>query len=216
MSQGTDPSGEDRAARDRNSAGDRVGDDEVVDAEIVDEGTDLADDIEIGDAEIAERFEELVHGAENLDADAEAAVVEAVEVAARIATERDEYLDLARRVQADFENYKRRVDIQRVEQRERAAEGLARELLPVLDAGEAASTQGMDDAAAIYSHLLATLEKQGLTRVAEAGVEFDPNIHEAVMHEEGDGGAAVVAEVLRTGYLWNERVLRPAMVKVRG
>jgi molecular chaperone GrpE len=157
-----------------------------------------------------------VSGAEQLEVDAEAAVVEAVEVAGRIAAERDEYLDLARRVQADFENYKRRVEIQKVEQRERAAESLARELLPVLDAGEAASTQGMDDAAAIYSQLLATLEKQGLTRVADPGVDFDPNVHEAVMHEEGDGGAAVVAEILRTGYLWNDRVLRPAMVKVRG
>lgn len=213
MSQGTGPSGEDRSARDSGSDGGAASDDEVVDAEIVDPAADGAD---IDDAEIDELFSELVSGAEALDADAEAAVVEAVEVAARIATERDEYLDLARRVQADFENYKRRVDIQRVEQRERAAETLARELLPVLDAGEAASTQGMDDAAAIYSQLLATLEKQGLARVADAGVEFDPNIHEAVMHEEGDGGGALVTEVLRTGYLWNERVLRPAMVKVRG
>ena len=213
MSQGTGPSGEDRSARDSGSDGGAASDDEVVDAEIVDPAADGAD---IDDAEIDELFSELVSGAEALDADAEAAVVEAVEVAARIATERDEYLDLARRVQADFENYKRRVDIQRVEQRERAAETLARELLPVLDAGEAASTQGMDDAAAIYSHLLATLEKQGLARVADAGVEFDPNIHEAVMHEEGDGGGALVTEVLRTGYLWNGRVLRPAMVKVRG
>lgn len=215
MSNGAGSPGEDRAARD--AAADDVSDDEVVDGEIVDDVVrDLADDATIDDAEIDELFSELVSEAEALDSDAEAAVVEAVEVAARIASERDEYLDLARRVQADFENYKRRVEIQKVEQRERAAESLARELLPVLDAGEAASTQGMDDAAAIYSQLLATLEKQGLTRVADAGVEFDPNVHEAVMHEEGDGGAALVAEILRTGYLWNERVLRPAMVKVRG
>jgi len=146
----------------------------------------------------------------------EAAVVEAVAVAEAIAKERDEYLDLARRVQADFENYKRRVDQQRSEQRERAAEDLARELLPVLDAGEAAAAQGMSDAEQLHLHLLTTLEKRGLTRVAEEGVEFDPNRHEAVIHEEGDEAAPVVVEVLRTGYLWNERVLRPAMVKARG
>ena len=146
----------------------------------------------------------------------DAAVVEAVEVAEAIAKERDEYLDLARRVQADFENYKRRVDQQRSEQRERAAEDLARELLPVLDAGEAASAQGLTDAEQLHTHLLGTLEKRGLTRVADAGVEFDPNQHEAVIHEEGEEAAPVVVEVLRTGYLWNERVLRPAMVKVRG
>ncbi|MHB1138410.1 MAG: nucleotide exchange factor GrpE [Microthrixaceae bacterium] len=211
MSDGAGSSGDDRTARDAE------GDDEVVDAEIVeDDIVDLADDAAIADDKIEELFDELVSGAEQLEVDAEAAVVEAVEVAGRIAAERDEYLDLARRVQADFENYKRRVDLQKAEQRERAAEHLARELLPVLDAGEAAVTQGMDDAAALHGQLFTTLEKQGLSRVADAGVDFDPNIHEAVMHEEGDGAEAVVVQVLRTGYLWNDRVLRPAMVKVRG
>lgn len=180
---------------------------------------------DLGDisADLSE-MEDLLKGlgidAEIIDAeaDADAAVLEAVELAGRLEAERDEYLDLARRVQADFENYKRRVDQQNVELRARAAEQLARELLPVLDAGEAASAQGMQDVAAMYSQLLSTLEKQGLARVAESDVEFDPNIHEAVMHEEGEseGEAAVVTEILRTGYLWNDRVLRPAMVKVLG
>jgi molecular chaperone GrpE len=143
-------------------------------------------------------------------------LVEMVDIAEKIAKERDEYLDLARRVQAEFENYKRRVDQQRAEQRERAAESLVSELLPVLDAGEAALAQGHDDVAPIHAQLLQALEKQGLSAVVDADVEFDPNIHEAVLHEEGEGDTAVVAEVLRTGYLWNQRVLRPAMVKVRG
>lgn len=147
----------------------------------------------------------------------EGELVEMVEVAEQIAAERDEYLDLARRVQADFENYKRRVEQQRVEQRERAAEHLVAELLPVLDAGEAAVAQGMEDVAPIHAQLLGTLEKLGLASVVEAEVDFDPNVHEAVLHEEGDSdGGPVVAEILRTGYLWNSRVLRPAMVKVRG
>jgi len=167
---------------------------------------DLGIEVEINDAEA------------DPEADAEAAVVEAVELAGKLEAERDEYLKMAQRVQADFENYKRRVDQQNLEFRARAAEQLARELLPVLDAGEAASAQGMQDAAAIYSQLLSTLEKQGLARVAESDVEFDPNIHEAVMHEEAEseGDTSVVAEILRTGYLWNDRVLRPAMVKVLG
>ena len=162
---------------------------------------------------------DLIDGASAGSSQAEgddAAVVEAVAVAEAIAKERDEYLDLARRVQADFENYKRRVDQQRSEQRERAAEDLARELLPVLDAGEAAAAQGLGDAEQLHAHLLSTLEKRGLTRVAGEGVDFDPNLHEAVIHEEGEEDSPVVVEVLRTGYLWNERVLRPAMVKVRG
>ena len=174
---------------------------EVADAEIVEDDLGTAADDGYPD----------ITSDDPLDGD----LVEAVQVAEAIAAERDEYLDLARRVQADFENYKRRVEAQQVEQRQRAAESLARELLPVLDAGEAAIGQGMDDVAPLYSQLLSTLEKQGLTKVDSADVEFDPNVHEAVMHEEGGDGEAVVIEVMRTGYLWNSRVLRPAMVKVR-
>lgn len=175
--------------------------DEVLDAEVVE-----ADPADAAEGDYPDITEDTV---------LEGELVEMVEVAEQIAAERDEYLDLARRVQAEFENYKRRIEQQRVEQRERAAEHVVAELLPVLDAGEAAAGQGMEDAAAIHTQLLGTLEKMGLSRVVEVEVDFDPNIHEAVMHEEGDGGDPVVAELLRTGYLWNSRVLRPAMVKVR-
>lgn len=143
-------------------------------------------------------------------------LVEMVEVGVRLQEERDEYLDMARRVQAEFENYKRRVEAQRVEQRSRAAEDLARELLPVLDAGEAAVNQGHEHAEALHNQLLLTLEKLGLEKVDATDVEFDPKIHEAVLHEDGDSEVPQVAEVMRTGYLWNARVIRPAMVKVRG
>jgi len=132
-----------------------------------------------------------------------------------VVAERDEYLDLARRVQAEFENYKRRVDSQRADQRAQAAISLVRELLPVLDTCENAEAQGVEAIAPVHQQLTAILEKQGLNRVGDAGDDFDPNIHEAVMHEEGEGDP-VVAEVLRAGYTWNDRVVRPAMVKVRG
>ena len=62
--------------------------------------------------------------------------------------------------------------------------------------------------------LLETLEKEGLEPMIPEGEAFDPELHEAVMHEPGDGGESVVTESLRTGYLWKGRVLRPAMVKV--
>lgn len=150
------------------------------------------------------------------DGDIDEDLVEMVEVGVKLQAERDEYLDLARRVQAEFENYKRRIEAQRVEQRARAAEDLVRELLPVLDAGEAATGQGHDHASALHGQLMVTLEKLGLERVHDVDVEFDPNVHEAVLHEEGDSESPEVAEVMRTGYLWNSRVLRPAMVKVRG
>ena len=146
---------------------------------------------------------------------AENAVAEAVELARRFESERDEYLEHARRLQAEFENYKRRVETQRVEQRAQAALDLVRELLPVLDACDAAVSHGHDQVEPVRAQLLQTLEKEGLVAVAAAGVPFDPNVHEAVMHEEGDG-EAVVDDVLRSGYLWNDRVVRAAMVKVRG
>ncbi|MEZ5321169.1 MAG: nucleotide exchange factor GrpE [Microthrixaceae bacterium] len=133
----------------------------------------------------------------------------------RVAAERDEYLDMARRVQAEFENYKRRVEGQRVEQVQRAAEALVVELLPVLDACDAAIAHGSEDVDPISKALFNALERKGLVRVDEADVPFDPNLHDAVLSEEGDGGEPVVAEVMRPGYSWNGRVVRPAMVKVR-
>ncbi len=156
--------------------------------------------------------------ADALDLSAEEAVAEAVEIAQKVEAERDELRDLLQRVQADFANYKRRVDAQREEQRGAAAADLVRELLPVLDAGEAAIAQGLAEVEPLHTQLLGTLEKLGLARVADPEVPFDPNVHEAVMHEQADDheGEPVVAEVLRSGYLWNTRVLRPAMVRVVG
>jgi molecular chaperone GrpE len=132
------------------------------------------------------------------------------------AAERDEYRDALLRVKADFDNYKKRVAKDHAATVERAAEKLVAELLPVLDACEAALSHGLTDVEPIYKSLLDTLEKGGLLRVDPVGEPFDPNLHEAVMHEPGDDDEHVVIECLRTGYAWNGRVLRPAMVKVRG
>jgi molecular chaperone GrpE len=158
--------------------------------------------------------------------------------------ERDEYLDLSRRVQADFENYKKRVARQQTDNFERAAENLVTKVLPVLDAfdlarahlgaGEDLSAEGK--ALVAGSTLLAdTLEREGLERIEVAGEAFDPTTHEAVDHVSADAAAAtapgasagapasgvapagpVVDEVLRAGYRWKGRVIRPAMVRVRG
>lgn len=137
---------------------------------------------------------------------------------ARAMSERDEYLDTARRVQAEYENYKRRVERDRVEQTQRAAESLVVELLPVLDACDAALGHGAEDVVPIQSALYGTLERKGLARVDQVDVVFDPEVHEAVLTEAGDGGDSddpLVVEIMRTGYTWNGRVVRPAMVKVR-
>ena len=178
----------------------------------------LTDQVDAPDGDAAKIDEDLLDaaaGAERLGQSAEEAVVEAVEFAQRVEAERDELRDLVQRVKADFDNYKRRVELQRADQRAQAAADLVRELLPVLDACDAAAAQGHEDVAAVQSQLLNTLEKRGLVKVDDTDIEFDPNVHEAVLHEEG-AGESLVVEVMRAGYLWNDVVVRAAMVKVKG
>ena len=139
-------------------------------------------------------------------------------------SERDEYLDTLRRVQAEFENYRKRVIKEQTALVDRATSGLVEQLLPVLDSFELA-LNNLDAAAGddiesvrkgvelVYAELLGVLEKAGLSRIEAEGKPFDPNVHEAVMQEDGDG-EPVVTDVLRTGYTLKGRVLRPAMVKV--
>lgn len=130
--------------------------------------------------------------------------------------ERNEFKDIALRLQADFENYKKRVATQQQDEVDRATGRIADALLPVLDACEAAFTHGADGVEPIWSALIGALSKQGLVALDLLDKPFDPELAEAVVHEEGDGGEPVVVEVLRTGYQWKGRVLRAAMVKVRG
>jgi molecular chaperone GrpE len=130
--------------------------------------------------------------------------------------EREEYLELSRRVQADFENYKKRVLKQQTEHLERAASALVEKLLPVLDTFDLAMAHGEAALEPVYRALLSVLEGEGLERLDPVGKPFDPNEHDAVAHEEGDTEHPEVADVLRAGYRWKGRVLRPAMVKVRG
>lgn len=130
--------------------------------------------------------------------------------------ERDEFKDIALRLQADFENYKKRVATNLADDIDRATGRLAEALLPVLDACEAAFTHGVEGVEPIWSALIGTLSKQGLVALDLLDKPFNPENSEAVMHEEGDGGEPVVVEILRTGYEWKGRVLRAAMVKVRG
>jgi molecular chaperone GrpE len=146
-------------------------------------------------------------------ADGEAASSEA----ASLEAERDQYLDSLRRLQADFENYRKRVTRQQADIYERANEALVNKLLPVLDTADLAVEHASgDEVAQLRGNLLDVLGKAGLERIAPEGEPFDPNLHDAVAHEPGEGGEQAVVEVLRAGYRWNGRVLRPAMVKVRG
>lgn len=148
------------------------------------------------------------------DAEAEAEV----DLLAQALRERDDYLDALRRLQADFENFRKRTAKQQADVSARAAESLVEKLLPVLDIADLAVAHGAgEEVKQVWTALLDALEREGLERIDPAGGGFDPTRHEAVAHEPGDGaGEQSVAEVLRAGYAWKGRVLRAAMVKVRG
>jgi molecular chaperone GrpE len=159
------------------------------------------------------------------DEEAAASELEAdLEKLAQLESERDEYLDTLRRVQAEFENYRKRVIKEQTALVDRATEGLIERLLPVLDSLELAlanleapdadgSESVRKGVELVYDQLRGVLEKAGLSRIEAEGKPFDPNVHEAVMQEDGEG-EPVVTDVLRTGYTLKGRVLRPAMVKV--
>ena len=159
------------------------------------------------------RSEDSAAGAE----EATGAVGEPSDLAAVIA-ERDAYLEDLQRVTAEFTNFRRQTMRRNTELVAQAASRLAKELLVVLDACEAAVSQGVEGIDAVQAQLLGVLTGEGLAVLGTVDEPFDPGFHEAVMSEETgtDGQSApVLADVLRTGYAWNGRVLRPAMVKVR-
>ena len=158
-------------------------------------------------------------GAEGEDvAQAEAAVESDLMALEVLQRERDDYLDTLRRLQADFDNFRKRTLKQQSDLLERAARGLVEKLLPVLDAADLAIAHGGGEAVVQVAGLLMdTLMKEGLEGIDPAvGEPFDPTVHEAVAHEPGDGGAQVVAGLMRPGYRWKGELLRPAMVQVRG
>jgi molecular chaperone GrpE len=190
----------------------------------------------------AEEFAEIefVDDPEGLSGDAisepEGDDVEVVEVETErspleeVAHERDEYLDALRRLQAEFENFRKRTARQQSEMLARANESLIERLLPVLDVldlaieheapPEDAASEGQTSALVqIGTMLRDILAKEGLERIAATDVEFDPTIHDAVAHVpagEGEQGGHLIDDIFRPGYRLKDRVLRPAMVQVRG
>ena len=145
-----------------------------------------------------------------------------------LARERDEYLLALQRTQADFENYRKRITRQQEEQAARASQHLVDKLLPVLDALDLAENhlkasldvgEGAKALHASRAMLMDILSREGLERVDQPEVPFDPSVHDAVAHADGEGGPGgetLVDEVMRSGYRWKGQVLRPAMVRVRG
>lgn len=164
---------------------------------------------------------------ETLDPEAFADFEGAEAVNEDLVRERDEMKAVAQRVQADFENYRKRVMREQTALAERASEALVEQLLPVLDNFELALLS-LDEAdekvrkgvELVYADFLSVLERAGLQRIDADGQPFDPEIHEAVAHVQGgrENGYEhpTVVETMREGYRLKGRVLRPAMVKVAG
>ena len=137
------------------------------------------------------------------------------------ARERDEYLALAQRAQADFENYRKRVAKDMASAEAKGVAKLARELLPALDnlgialrSGETGEefVKGIE---LVYAELTAALERLGVEAYSPEGERFDPNLHEAMAKQPVDGAeSGTVVEVYQRGYRLNGTVLRPARVVV--
>ena len=137
---------------------------------------------------------------------------------AQLLREHEELRDKYMRIYADFDNFRKRVANQMVDDVDRATGKLVESILPVLDACEAAAAHGVQGIESVWSALLGSLQKQGLEALDLADKPFDPATADAVVHDPGDEGSTgpVVVEVLRTGYRWKGRVVRAAMVKVKG
>ena len=128
------------------------------------------------------------------------------------------------RLRADFENYRKRVEQDKQGIAELTKAATVMKLLPVVDTIERAIAHAPDDIAghkwvqgvmSMAKNLEKGLSELQLTRIeASAGTPFDPNFHEAVMMEDGDGEHEIVAEELRAGYKLGDHVVRPSMVKV--
>ena len=143
------------------------------------------------------------------------AAADAVEVDLELLlAERAQYLEAYRRAQADFENYRKQAQKRQDDAVVRSVGRFVEGLLPVLDSCDAALAHGATEVEPVLTALYGALAKEGLERIDPKGAAFDPAEAEAVVHEPGEGGDQVVAEVLRPGYRWQGKVLRPAMVKV--
>lgn len=142
----------------------------------------------------------------------------------KLAAERDQYLDLARRTQAEFENYQKRNQKDRDLERRYALGPLVFDLLPVLDnlarALESAQQTGDEGplaqgVALVQTQFLELLKRHGITRIDAQGKPFNPNLHQAVMQKPaGDVEPHTILQVLEHGFINQDRVLRPAKVIV--
>ena len=141
----------------------------------------------------------------------------------KLAAEKQDLTNTLVRLQADFDNYRKRTEKEHDQARHRGVENLVEQLLPVLDGFDRALAAHDDPAYEDYrkgfelirKQLWDLLAKQGVHRIESIGKEFDPNVHHAVEHvPTSDYPDGAVIEEFQPGYTFHHRVLRPAMVRV--
>lgn len=218
---------------------------EAVEADVIDEAPEAAASSEAA-AEVDDeqaRIEAAIAAgeaaaAEDFKADASKLAAERDELAKQLAGVQDE-IDAAKaeatsateryqRLQADWENFRKRADRERVAERERACEGLVKDLLPAIDdleravehasgaaEGDEVAKQLVDGVSAVHAKIVSILEKQGVEVIDPAGDAFDPMEHQAVGRvENSEVFDETVADVYQKGYRMAGKVVRPAMVTV--
>jgi len=142
----------------------------------------------------------------------------------KVVEEREQLRDRLLRTTAEFDNYRKRVDRDRKEMADRAAEAVLTEILPIIDDLERAlaaedTGEGADayrrGVELIHKQLLDLLTRRGVAPIDTAGATFDPHLHQAVSSEpSADHREGEIIEEFRRGYRLGDRLLRPAMVKV--
>ena len=141
----------------------------------------------------------------------------------KLAAEKADLRNTLVRLQADFDNYRKRIEREKHQERHRGAEGLVEHLLPVLDAFDRAISAHPDAADDEYrtgfqlirKQLFDVLAKQGLQKIETEGKRFDPHMHHAIERfETSDEPDGAILEELQAGYIFHGKVLRPAMVRV--
>lgn len=164
--------------------------------------------------------------ADEVDSDSSAAPateVAATEQTQKLITDKQDLTNTLVRLQADFDNYRKRIEKERGQERQRGIEVVVEQLLPVLDGFDRALAADDDPGYAEYhkgfelirKQLWDVLSKQGVQRIESAGKEFDPNVHHAIEQvATNDYPEGTVIGEMQPGYTYQNRVLRPAMVRV--
>lgn len=167
---------------------------------------------EVSEAENGQTVEDIVEPIEGDNADI-----------SQLKKENEMLNDRILRMQAEFENYKRRTEKTRISDRKYQSQDIANDLLPVIDNFDRALESDVSDVnesflegiQIVYNQLQTALEAGGVEKIETKDQEFDPNLHHAVMQtEEPDVDSNIIVEELQKGYLLKDRVIRPAMVKV--